>query len=149
MSVLCGWKFLFLINGLCDWIASGWEAHSRNYRYYVSVLSVSTLNRLPNFPHKATVKRHGLTWPGWRRVKVHSLAMPSESPWECIACLCVAGAEDIHYIPRHHIFICCLICEWWSIFWQILLLHFCEVRHLQIPTEIVKKIILKQNEVKK
>ena len=37
------------------WIAWGWEAHFRNYRHYVSQCPVSTLDWLPNFPHKAWV----------------------------------------------------------------------------------------------
>ena len=36
-------------------IALGWEAHFRNYRHNVSQCPVSTLNWLPNFPHKAWV----------------------------------------------------------------------------------------------
>ena len=51
-----------LINRICfyflflyGWIAGRWEAHFRNYRHFVSQCSVSTLDWLPNFPHKAWV----------------------------------------------------------------------------------------------
>ena len=40
---------------LYGWIAGGWEAHFRNYRHFVSQCPVSTLDWLPNFPHKAWV----------------------------------------------------------------------------------------------
>ena len=40
---------------LYGWIAGGWEAHFHNYRHFVSQCPVSTLDWLPNFPHKVWV----------------------------------------------------------------------------------------------
>ena len=46
-------KCLFIF--LYGWIAGGWETHFCNYRHFVSQCAVSTLDLLPNFPHKAWV----------------------------------------------------------------------------------------------
>ena len=40
---------------LYGWIAGSWETHFSNYWHFVSQCPVSTLDWLPNFPHKAWV----------------------------------------------------------------------------------------------
>ena len=54
-SELSDIKNMFLFLFLYGWNAVGWESHFRNYRYFVSQYPVSTLDWLPNFPHKAWV----------------------------------------------------------------------------------------------
>ena len=44
--------FPFFFSLQYGWIAGDWESHYHNYRYYWSQYPVSTLNWLPNFPHK-------------------------------------------------------------------------------------------------
>ena len=70
-----------------DWIAWGWEAHFRNYRNYVSQYPVSTLDWLPNFPHKAWVD------PG----EVYSLAKWIAVSGNRTAIACAAIEVHDHY----------------------------------------------------
>ena len=60
---------LFLFLFLYGWIAGGWEAHFCNYRHFVSQSLVSTLDWLPNFPHKTWVDpdEGSFTWQVNRR----------------------------------------------------------------------------------
>ena len=51
-SIIFNINVLYFLYG---WIAGSWEAHFRNYRHFVSQYPVSTLDWLPNFPHKAWI----------------------------------------------------------------------------------------------